>query len=437
MNECLETGPPLQNLLWSVLVRNRFHPVALVGDLKQAFLQVRIRQEDRDAMRFHWLKDLKTKQVEMLRFTRALFGLAPSPFLLGGVIEQHLQNCQSRYPEEVEEIRRSLYVDDLISGGETATKVQHLKGSAKSIFGEAGFKLHKWHSNVPALEIPETPASEEEQSYAKEQLGVKKGETKLLGVPWNKIKDSIEVKFPNQPAVPTKRGMLGKIAKIYDPLGLVSPTTLVGKMLYRDACDVSINWDNQLPSNLAHKLTCWEESLPDRVETPRSLVKYKEEIQAIELHAFGDASSKGVSTAVFAVVYQASGTNQGLVTAKSRLAKKGLTIPWQELISGHMSANLVHNVREALQGFPFGVSTVGSTVPSLSTGSEGMESISNSSTTACRKFKRELTSSGDTWAQTKIPPTWEVEVAEQMRQQSCGGMGQHGYLNRKTGPRTL
>lgn len=84
LNDCLETGPPLQNSLWSVLERNRFQPVALAGDLKQAFLQVRIREEDRDVMRFHWLKDKDTKQVETLRFSRALFGLSTSPFLLGG-----------------------------------------------------------------------------------------------------------------------------------------------------------------------------------------------------------------------------------------------------------------------------------------------------------------------------------------------------------------
>ena len=47
-NDCLEPGPSLQNLLWDVLVRNRLKPSALAGDLKQAFLQVRIRTEDRD-----------------------------------------------------------------------------------------------------------------------------------------------------------------------------------------------------------------------------------------------------------------------------------------------------------------------------------------------------------------------------------------------------
>ena len=32
LNECLETGPSLHNLLWSVLVREIFFPVALCGD---------------------------------------------------------------------------------------------------------------------------------------------------------------------------------------------------------------------------------------------------------------------------------------------------------------------------------------------------------------------------------------------------------------------
>ena len=261
LNDCLETGPPLQNKLLSVLTRNRFHPVALAGDLKQAFLQVRIRKEDRDVMRFHWLKDLETRQVETLRFTRALFGLSTSPFLLGGVIEQHLMNLKPAYPEEVEEIRRSLYVDDLISGDKTVTDTRRLKQSCQSIFRSGRFELHKWHSNVPALEQPipreETdrsfadvqpvPLQEVRQSYAKDQMGVKKGETKLLGVPWNKSKDTIEVNFPAMTTKTTKREILGKLAKIYDPLGLASPITLTGKLLFREACETRTSWDQELP----------------------------------------------------------------------------------------------------------------------------------------------------------------------------------------------
>ena len=61
---------------------------------------------------------------------------------------------------------------------------------------------------------------------------------------------------------------------------------------------------------------------------------------------------KGISAAVYTVVEQPSGRNQGLVTAKSWLSKKGLTIPHLELVSGHMATNLVYNVKEALEGFP-------------------------------------------------------------------------------------
>ena len=77
LNECLHDGPPLQNKLWNVIVRNRFHPVVVAGDLHCAFLQVLIRETKRDALRFHWITDKIRKQVETLHFTRVVFGLAP------------------------------------------------------------------------------------------------------------------------------------------------------------------------------------------------------------------------------------------------------------------------------------------------------------------------------------------------------------------------
>ena len=85
---------------------------------------------------------------------------------------------------------------------------------------------------------------------------------------------------------------------------------------------------------------------------PRSLANYQEPIKEIKLHTFGDASGHGVSAAIYAVVTQESGVTQGLVAAKSLLAKQGLTIHRLELISGHMGVNLVTNVHKALEGFP-------------------------------------------------------------------------------------
>ena len=168
LNKCLETGPALQNLLWCVLVRNRFFPVALCGHIKQAFLQVRIKKEDRDALRFHWIKDTDPKQIDTLQF------------ILGGTLDAHLESKKGDKIKEIAEIKKSLPVDDFISGEINTTVVKRLKQLIINIFGEEQFILHKWHSNVPELEDDNN--SEEIQTYAKAQLGVERNETKILGL---------------------------------------------------------------------------------------------------------------------------------------------------------------------------------------------------------------------------------------------------------------
>ena len=96
----------------------------------------------------------------------------------------------------------------------------------------------------------------------------------------------------------------------------------------------------------------WESGLSQSFEVPRSLAVHREEIEGIELHSFGDASANGVAACVYNVVRQAARTNQGLIAARSRLSKQGLTIPRLELVAGHMAVNLITNVREALKGLP-------------------------------------------------------------------------------------
>ena len=44
--------------------------------------------------------------------------------------------------------------------------------------------------------------------------------------PWDKENDTIAASLPLEKAEPTKRGILSKVAKIYDPLGLASPISL-------------------------------------------------------------------------------------------------------------------------------------------------------------------------------------------------------------------
>ena len=112
----------------------------------------------------------ETQEVEVLRFTRALFGLGQSPFILGGTIEYHLDQYKEKDLELVEEIRRNLYVVDIIGGGESVSEVKEFKRGAIQVFGEAKFELHKWHSSVPELESDDGVTKLSEQTYAKMQM---------------------------------------------------------------------------------------------------------------------------------------------------------------------------------------------------------------------------------------------------------------------------
>ena len=100
-----------------------------------------------------------------------------------------------------------LYVDDLIAGGDKITDAQTLKDTATHIFKKAGSVLHKWHSNFPKLEENNPEQSSIEQTCAKQQLGVKSGETKMLGIKWAKKKDKLNIEIPPPIQKITKRNI--------------------------------------------------------------------------------------------------------------------------------------------------------------------------------------------------------------------------------------
>ena len=80
------------------------------------------------------------------------------------------------------------------------------------------FVLHKWNSNKTELENTfDREEVDTELSFAKKQAGTEPSESKILGLPWDKKKDTLAVTFPQGEAPATKRGILKKLAKVYYP----------------------------------------------------------------------------------------------------------------------------------------------------------------------------------------------------------------------------
>ena len=350
LNECLETGPPLQNSLWDILIRSRFRPILLCGNIEKAFLQTGIRESKRDVLRFHWVKNSDPNVVEINRFTRLVFGLTQSPFILESTLKEHFQYYINEYPTLIEAISEDMYVDDLVSGSNTIEEVEVIKQKSIDLFRKGGFNLHKWHSDIPLLQSSNTK-SESELAYAKEKFKNTTDLTNILGVPCDKNRDNLSIVVPefNEKLI-TKRNVLSYIASIYDTLGLTSASHIIGKVIYRELCDKKRSWDTEIPQILKEKFKKWVSDITNiPIEIPRSIPTHKESITSVDLHVFGDASIIANCAAVYAVVNQPPAISKGLVASKSRISKRDLTIPRLELVSTHMACNLVSNVKSALK----------------------------------------------------------------------------------------
>ena len=74
----------------AILLRFRLHQIRVIADIKRAFLQVSL-GKDVDFLRFLWVN--AEGDLKIFRHTRVTFGVTSSPFLLGAVIDFHLERC--------------------------------------------------------------------------------------------------------------------------------------------------------------------------------------------------------------------------------------------------------------------------------------------------------------------------------------------------------
>ena len=66
-------------------------------------------------------------------------------------MDVHFDNCGQEFRDVVEKVRDDMYVDDLVTRGESTNEVKKLKLDSITLFRQGGFKLHKWYSNETIL----------------------------------------------------------------------------------------------------------------------------------------------------------------------------------------------------------------------------------------------------------------------------------------------
>ncbi|GFY13496.1 uncharacterized protein TNCV_1803671 [Trichonephila clavipes] len=180
-----------------------------------------------------------------------------SPFVLAATIKFYVRKYKEDYRETYEMLTTSLYVDDLFAGSsDSVNKAFYLSKNTIEILKDANMNLRKF----------KTKSNELKKLWNENGIGdvCKSDERslKVLGIIWNLNNDTF--KLAAQPLLEliknlknSKRCALKTAAKLFDPIGFISPFVLIIKCLMQEIWEYGLGWDEQLPTELKNK---WETS---------------------------------------------------------------------------------------------------------------------------------------------------------------------------------
>ncbi|GFX92616.1 DUF1758 domain-containing protein [Trichonephila clavipes] len=128
------------------------------------------------------------------------------------------KNCQPQHEEVAQKLKSSFYVDNCVSGVFNTDEQGRFIEHAKLIMLNGCFNLRGFESNVAGKNVDRSSC-----------------DTSVLGVIWNLETDTLkcctDMDTLTCETKITKRLILAIVQKIFDPIGLLTPATLLPKLL--------------------------------------------------------------------------------------------------------------------------------------------------------------------------------------------------------------
>ena len=348
LNDIMFNGPRVQSELFSILLRFRMHKFALKTDMEKMYRQIWVHKDDRNLQLILW-RENPTEPMKTFQLNTVTYGTRAAPYLATRCLSQLAHEMEGQYPYGAKSLKQDFYVDDGLIGADTIHEALAIQQQLISILSSAGMKLRKWCANHPQLLSGIAPEDQEVNlSFGAEE----DQSTKTLGLSWLPKSDMLYIKANGEPAGKvTKRIMSSDLAHIYDPLGLVGPVIVTGKIQLQRVWQLRIDWDEELPIEIERQWTTFKNELPslEQVKIPRHVFG-GQGYTTIELHAFADASERAFGAAIYIRTIQGDKTVKlNLLCSKSRVAPiKVQTIPRLELCAALLAAELMTRVQSDL-----------------------------------------------------------------------------------------
>jgi len=199
---------------------------------------IEVREEDRKFLRFLWWKS--DGQLLTYQHCRVVVGVNCSAFILGAVLNHHLDTVEPEDKSTADKLMNSMYVDNAVLSLDSFDKYEEFRRKSVTILARAGMELRQWeHSSVeePRIGLLSSRCGlGTDRRICKEEPSPSRI-TFVLGLKWDKNLDTLSCDLstllPEDFKI-TKRGILATIARIFDPIGFTSPAVIIPKLILRE-----------------------------------------------------------------------------------------------------------------------------------------------------------------------------------------------------------
>ena len=343
LNDVQFPGPSLQANIFAILLKFRKHRYIVTADIEKMFRQILIDSSDRKYQRIFW-REQQSEELKLYELNTVTYGTASAPFLAVRCLQLLAEENTLCYPIEAQIIKQDIYVDDLITGRDNIDELNVICDNIYKIFKNAGFNLRKWNSNSTLMGTKNI-------QFETSSLEINDKEFKTLGINYDSTLDVFKyapfktIKLTN---IITKRHILKNMSRIFDPLGLLSPCTIIPKLIIQRTWRENLDWDQPVPHSIKADWIHFIDGLKtiDSLHIPRHI--FLPNALGYRLHGFSDASEAAYGACIY-VQSRLPGNSSScyLLTAKSRVAPiKNVTLPRLELCAATLLAQLVNRVVE-------------------------------------------------------------------------------------------
>lgn len=346
LNDALYVGPKLQRDIIDVLLGFRLYRFAFSSDICKMYRQILVNAEYRQYQHILW----RASPIDALKeyaLNKVTYGVNSAPFLALRVLHDIADRCDTSLKAVQMALRFQTYMDDICTGAETLDEALRLQQDLVKTLMSYGFELKKWSSNTSALleGIPKEDRASDSLSFEDERSTVQ-----VLGLSWRPEEDSLGYDFSEIKFTYTKRGVLSVVARIFDPLGFLSPVVLFAKHLMQLIWASGIAWDDKLPPEIEEVWSQFVAELPSlsSVRVPRFAGTQRG--STYTLCGFCDASVRGYAAIVYLrIVLPSNQIVVRLLGGKTKLAPRhSMTVPRLELCGAGLLARWLSRIQETL-----------------------------------------------------------------------------------------